>query len=388
MKRIYLDHAATTPMHQEVIDEMTACMREVFGNPSSTHVFGREAKAKIELSRKQIAEALNVLPGEIIFTSCGTEANNLIIRSAVDYSGVQRIITSDLEHKCVKETSREMGERGVELIKVKTNEVGEVDYEDLAQKLKASDKKTLVTLMHANNEIGNLLDVKKVQRLCEENDALFHTDTVQTLAHYPIDLSEMKVDFASCSAHKFHGPKGIGFAYIKKSSGFHAQMTGGGQERGLRSGTENVYGVIGLAKSLEIALRDLDAHQLHIEGLKKYAIDQLKNEIPGIAFNGNSADLDKSLYTVLNLRLPFKDPLIGFELELKGISASQGSACSSGASKVSDVIQSLMSPEEIERTTPLRISFSSENSKEEIDVLVNVLKNISQKHQNAQHELD
>ncbi|HUH35894.1 MAG TPA: cysteine desulfurase family protein [Moheibacter sp.] len=383
MKRIYLDHAATTPMHQEVIDEMMVSMREIYGNPSSTHVFGREAKAKIELSRKKIAEALNVMPSEIIFTSCGTEANNLIIRSAVEYLGVKRIITSELEHKCVKETTREMGERKeVELLKVTTNALGEIDYQDLEQKLKASPQKTLVTLMHANNEIGNLLDVKKVQEMCEEVGALFHTDTVQTLAHYPIDLGEMKIDFASCSAHKFHGPKGIGFAFIRKSTGFHPQITGGGQERGLRSGTENVHGVIGLAKSLDIALRDLDEHKKHIETLKKYTIEQLQSAIPNIQFNGNSADLDKSLYTVLNLRLPFKDPLIGFELELKGIAVSQGSACSSGASKVSDVIQSLMPLEEIEQTTPLRISFSCYNTKEEIDVLVGILKKINDKHQN------
>lgn len=381
MKRIYLDHAATTPIHQEVIDEMVDCMQNVYGNPSSTHGFGREAKAKMELARKKIAEILHVLPSEIIFTSCGTEANNLVLRSAVDYLDIARIITSDLEHKCVKETSREMSEhRNVDLVIVKTKKFGTVDYDDLEEKLKASDKKTLVTLMHANNEIGNLLDIGRVQKLCEENNALFHTDTVQTLGHYPIDFSQLKVDFASCSAHKFHGPKGIGFAFIRKGSGLHAQITGGGQERGLRSGTENVYGVVGLAKSFEIAIRDLEKHQKHIEELKEYTIEQLRIHIPGVEFNGHSADMEKSLYTVLNVRLPFKDALIGFELELKGIAVSQGSACSSGASKVSDVIQSLMTLEEIEHTTPLRVSFSCYNTKEEIDVLVGVLKKISEKH--------
>lgn len=381
MRKIYLDHAATTPMHQEVIEEMLSCMREVYGNPSSTHIFGREAKAKIELSRKKIADVLGVSPAEIIFTSCGTEANNLILRSAVDYLGVERIISSNLEHKCVKETSREMNEkRNVELLKVKTDKWGDIDYEDLENKLKSSSKKTLVTLMHANNEIGNLLDVEKVLKLCKEHHALFHTDTVQTLGHYPISFREVEVDFASCSAHKFHGPKGVGFAYIKKTPGFHSQITGGGQERGLRSGTENVYGIVGLAKSFEIALRDLEKHKKHIEELKKYTIEQLKKHIPNIEFNGNSANFDKSLYTVLNVRLPFYDALIGFELELKGIAISQGSACSSGASKVSDVIQALLTPEEIEKTTPLRISFSCYNTKEEIDVLVSVLETISKKH--------
>lgn len=381
MKRIYLDHAATTPMHDEVVDAMADCMRTVYGNPSSTHVFGREAKAKMELARKRIAEELKVQPAEIIFTSCGTEANNLIIRSAVDYLGVERIITSNLEHKCVKETSREMNDkRKVELVKVQTDSVGSIDYEDLEKQLKASTKKTLVTLMHANNEIGNLLDLKRVQQLCEQNGALFHTDTVQTLGHYKMNLSELKMDFASCSAHKFHGPKGIGFAYIKKATGFHPQITGGGQERGLRSGTENVYGVVGLDKSFEIAIRDLEEHKAHILDLKKYTIDQLKAEIPSVKFNGLSADLDNSLYTLVNVRLPFKDALIGFELELKGIAVSQGSACSSGASKVSDVLQSILTPEEIENSTPLRISFSCYNSREEIDELVEVLKKISAKH--------
>ncbi|MDD3771388.1 MAG: cysteine desulfurase family protein [Weeksellaceae bacterium] len=381
MKKIYLDHAATTPMHQEVIEEMLNCMQDVYGNPSSTHVFGREAKARLELSRKKIAETLGVSSAEIIFTSCGTEANNLIIRSVVDYLGVERIITSVLEHKCVKETSREMNEkRNVELLKVKTDKWGDIDYEDLEEKLKSSNKKTLVTLMHANNEIGNLLDVERVQKLCKENNALFHTDTVQTLGHYPLNFGELNIDFASCSAHKFHGPKGIGFAYIKKSTGFHPQITGGGQERGLRSGTENVYGIVGLAKSFEIATRDLEEHREHIEELKKYTIEQLKKHIPGVEFNGHSADLDKSLYTVLNARLPFKDTLIGFELELKGIAVSQGSACSSGASRVSDVIQALLTPEEIENITPLRISFSCYNTKEEIDTLVSVLHSIGKKY--------
>jgi len=381
MHKIYLDNAATTPIHDEVIEEMADCMKKTFGNPSSTHVFGREAKAKMELSRKKIAEALNVSPAEIVFTSCGTESNNLIIRSSVDHLGVKRIITSNLEHKCVKETTLEMGEcRNVEILKVKTDEKGAIDYDDLENKLKSSDKKTLVTLMHANNEIGNMLDVERVQKMCEETGALFHTDTVQTLGHYPMNLSELKVDFASCSAHKIHGPKGIGFAYVKKSTGLRPQITGGGQERGLRSGTENVYGVVGLAKAFEMAIQDLDENKSKIENLKKYTIEKLRESIPGVEFNGHSADLDKSLYTVLNIRLPFKDALIGFELELKGIAVSQGSACSSGASKVSAVIESILTPEQIENTTPLRVSFSCYNTKEDIDALVGVLKNISEKH--------
>jgi len=381
MQRVYLDNAATTPMHREVIEIMTECMQNIYGNPSSTHVLGREAKAQMELSRKKIAELLNVTPSEIVFTSCGTESNNFIIRSSVDYLGVTRIITSNLEHKCVQETVSEMeNSRNIEVIRVKLTENGSVDYQDLEQILQSSDKKTLVTLMHANNEIGNLLDVEKVQQLCEEYNALFHTDTVQTLGHYPMDLSKMKIDFASCSAHKLHGPKGVGFAFIRKSLPFKPQITGGGQERGMRSGTENVYGVVGMAKAFEMAIQDLDKHRSHIEKLKSYTIQKLKEEIPGIEFNGLSADFEKSLYTVLNVRLPFKDALIGFELELKGIAVSQGSACSSGAAKVSTVIQSVLDAATIERTTPIRISFSCYNTNEDIDHLVNVLKQINEKH--------
>src|SRR5690606_10564252 len=381
MQKIYLDNAATTQMHPEVIEAMTDCMKSVYGNPSSTHVFGREAKSRMELSRKKIAELLNVSPSEIVFTSCGTESNNLIIRSCVDYLGVSRIITSPLEHKCVKETTNEMAySRNVEVMKVKLDENGSVDYNDLEQKLKNSGKKTLVTLMHANNEIGNILNVEKVQKICQENNALFHTDTVRTIGNYDLDLSEMKIDFATCSAHKIHGPKGIEFAFVKKTSGLKPQITGGGQERGLRSGTENVYGVVGLAKAFEMAIKNLEKHKKHIEELKEYTIQKLKETIPGVEFNGLSADLEKSLYTVLNIRLPFKDALIGFELELKGIAVSQGSACSSGAAKVSTVIQSVLDAATIERTTPIRISFSCYNTNEDIDHLVNVLKQINEKH--------
>lgn len=381
MRKIYFDNAATTQLHPEVIEEMMDCMTNNYGNPSSTHVFGREAKAVIEMARKKIAAGLNVAASEIIFTSCGTESNNLIIRSCVDYLGVERIITSHLEHKCVKETTSEMGKMGrVELLKVKTCEKGEIDFEDLENLLKSSDKKTLVTLMHANNEIGNLLDLKRVQRLCETYHALFHTDTVQTMGHYPLDLKELKVDFASCSAHKLHGPKGIGFAYIRKSSGFHPQITGGGQERGLRSGTENVYGVAGMAKAFEIALRDMDEHTAYIKELKQYAVEKLKTNIEGVEFNGFSADPDKSLYTVLSICLPFSDNLIGFEMELQGIAVSQGSACSSGAAQVSQVLESVLEEGKSEICSPMRISFSIYNTKEEIDILVEALKNISKKH--------
>ena len=382
MQRIYLDNAATTAIRPEVVDEMANVMKNVFGNPSSTHVFGREAKALIEMSRKNIAQRLNVSPAEIYFTSCGTESNNTIIRSCVNDLDVMRIITTDMEHKCVQESVKTEEYKGnVEVIRLNIFKDGNIDYTQLEELLKDQSKKTLVSLMHANNEIGNLTDVKHISKICQENNALFHTDTVQTVGHYELDFQDLGMDFASCSAHKIHGPKGAGFLYAKKASHIKPLIAGGGQERGMRSGTENVYGIVGLSKSLELALDELDTHVNHIKEIKQYTIDQLKEAIPGVAFNGLSEDLDKSLYALLSIKLPFHDTLIGFELELAGIAVSQGSACSSGAAKVSLVMQTLYTEEEIDQMTPLRVSFSHETTKEDIDVLISTLKKIAEKHQ-------
>lgn len=382
MQRIYLDNAATTAIRPEVVDEMANVMKNVFGNPSSTHVFGREAKALIEMSRKNIAQRLNVSPAEIYFTSCGTESNNTIIRSCVNDLDVTRIITTDMEHKCVQESVKTEEYKGnVEVIRLNIFKDGNIDYTQLEELLKDQSKKTLVSLMHANNEIGNLTDVKHISKICQENNALFHTDTVQTVGHYELDFQDLGMDFASCSAHKIHGPKGAGFLYAKKASHIKPLIAGGGQERGMRSGTENVYGIVGLSKSLDLALDELDTHVNHIKEIKQYTIDQLKEAIPGVAFNGLSDDLDKSLYALLSIKLPFHDTLIGFELELAGIAVSQGSACSSGAAKVSLVMQTLYTEEEIDQMTPLRVSFSHETTKEDIDVLISTLKKIAEKHQ-------
>lgn len=382
MQRIYLDNAATTAIRPEVVDEMANVMKNVFGNPSSTHVFGREAKALIEMSRKNIAQRLNVSPAEIYFTSCGTESNNTIIRSCVNDLDVTRIITTDMEHKCVQESVKTEEYKGnVEVIRLNIFKDGNIDYTQLEELLKDQSKKTLVSLMHANNEIGNLTDVKHISKICQENNALFHTDTVQTVGHYELDFQDLGMDFASCSAHKIHGPKGAGFLYAKKASHIKPLIAGGGQERGMRSGTENVYGIVGLSKSLDLALDELDTHVNHIKEIKQYTIDQLKEAIPGVAFNGLSEDLDKSLYALLSIKLPFHDTLIGFELELAGIAVSQGSACSSGAAKVSLVMQTLYTEEEIDQMTPLRVSFSHETTKEDIDVLISTLKKIAEKHQ-------
>lgn len=382
MQRVYLDNAATTAIRPEVVDEMAHVMKNVFGNPSSTHVFGREAKALIEMSRKNIAQRLNVSPAEIYFTSCGTESNNTIIRSCINDLGVTRIITSDMEHKCVQESVKDVESKAhVEVVKLNILKDGNIDYAQLEEVLKDQSKKTLVSLMHANNEIGNLTDVKAISKMCQENNALFHTDTVQTVGHYDLDFQDLGMDFASCSAHKIHGPKGAGFLYAKKASHIKPLIAGGGQERGLRSGTENVYGIVGLSKSLDLALDELEAHVNHIKEIKQYTIDQLKKAIPGVAFNGLSEDLDKSLYALLSIKLPFHDTLIGFELELAGIAVSQGSACSSGAAKVSLAMQTLYTEEEIDQMTPLRVSYSYETTKEEIDILIGTLKKIAEKHQ-------
>lgn len=382
MQRVYLDNAATTAIRPEVVDEMANVMKNVYGNPSSTHVFGREAKALIELSRKNIAQRLNVTSAEIYFTSCGTESNNTIIRSCVNDLDVTRIITTDLEHKCVLESVKDLEKRAkVDVIRLNILKDGNIDYDQLEELIKDQSKKTLVSLMHANNEIGNLTDVKHIAKICQENNTLFHTDTVQTVGHYDLDLKDLGVDFASCSAHKIHGPKGAGFLYAKKATHIKPLISGGGQERGLRSGTENVYGIVGLSKSLDLALDELDAHISHIKEIKQYTIDQLKEAIPGVTFNGLSEDLEKSLYALLSIKLPFHDSLIGFELELAGIAVSQGSACSSGAAKVSLVMSTLYTDEEIDQMTPLRVSFSYETTKEDIDILISTLKKIAAKHQ-------
>ncbi len=390
MNKIYLDNAATTPLSEEVIDAMVEVLKNNFGNPSSTHSLGQEAKILIENVRRDVANYLKVTPAEIIFTSCGTESNNMIIQSCVNHLNVERIITSPIEHKCVAETVLDMKKRnGVEVAYLRPDQKGDVSLSQLENLLKSSDKKTLVTLMHANNEIGNLLDIKKVAILCKENNALFHSDTVQSMAHMNLDFSDIPIDFASCSAHKFHGPKGSGFAYIRKASGLKGIITGGPQERSLRAGTENVCGIVGLGKALEIYLKNMSSYADHIKEIKQYTIDQLSKEIEGVKFNGRSAEMEHSLYTVLSVLLPFKDPMIGLKLDMKGIAISQGSACSSGAAKPSMVMMMVLDEEEMDHTTPLRVSFSHFTTKEEIDTLVEALVEITTSFQiekvNSEH---
>lgn len=382
MNRIYLDNAATTALSEEVIDAMVDVMKINYGNPSSTHSIGQEAKALIEKVRREAADYLKVSPSEIIFTSCGTESNNMILKSCVHHLGVQRIITSPLEHKCVAESIQELKKLfGVEVIYLIPNQKGDINLEDLTKALASSEKKTLVSLMHANNEIGNLLDIEKVAEICKEYGALFHSDTVQTIGHLDLDFSKIKLDFASCSAHKFHGPKGSGFAFVRKSTGLKGIITGGPQERSLRAGTENVVGIVGLGKALNLAMENLSLYQKHIQEIKNYTVSELSAKIKDIKFNGRSAEENSSLYTVLSALLPFKDAMIGLKLDMEGIAISQGSACSSGAAKPSMVMMMVLDEEEMENGTPLRISFCHSTTKSDIDQFVNALSKIAATHQ-------
>lgn len=376
MKQVYFDSAATTQMHSEVIKKMASVMNECYGNPSSTHSYGRQAKSAIESSRKKIAEILNVSASEIIFTSGGTEADNLILRSNVKDLGVKEIITSKIEHHAVLHTVEELQkEYGVKISYVNLTSDGSVDLVHLETLLSASNDLKLVSLMHVNNEIGNILDINKVCSLCQSHNALFHSDTVQCVGHFKMDLKETPIDFIAVSAHKFHGPKGVGFAYIKKKTGLKASIFGGQQERGLRAGTESVHNIVGLQLALELAYEHLEEEKKYIENLKSYFRRQLIEFIPGVSFNGACADFSKSTYTLLNVRLPIsqdKAPLLQFQLDLKGIACSKGSACQSGSVGGSHVLKEILSPDEL--TSPsLRFSFSKYNTESDIDYVLEVL---------------
>lgn len=363
--RIYLDNAATTPLDPEVFEAMKPYMLEDFGNPSSTHSHGRKVRAAIESSRKKIAELLNCTPGEIIFTSGGTEADNAILRSAIATYGIRHIISSPIEHHAVTHTVDHLQKKGVNVHSVKLDEKGHVDMSHLESLLK-SHPESLVSLMHANNEIGNVLDIQRVADLCIEYKAFFHSDTVQTVGHYRHDMKSLQVCGMTAAAHKFHGPKGIGFMFIRKDKKIHSFIHGGAQERNMRGGTENVYGIIGLAKALEIAYRDMDDHAKYIQGLKDRMIEKLKEQVPGVSFNGDSANAQRSLYTVLNVSLPpsEENEMLLFNLDLQGISASGGSACSSGATTGSHVLGALYPNS---KRGAVRFSFSKYNTAEEID---------------------
>lgn len=375
--KIYFDNAATTPLDHEVFEAMIPVLRDDFGNPSSTHSHGRKVKAHMELARKTIASLLNVTPGEIVFTSGGTEADNMALRCSVESLGVKNIITSRIEHHAVLHTAEELAEKGkVALHFVSLLEDGHVDMNSLEQLLKANQN-TLVSLMHANNEIGNLLDIAAVSALCKKYNAYFHCDTVQTMGHYAFNLnpeaSGINIDFAVGAAHKFNGPKGVGFLYVNKRLKIKPLLTGGAQERELRGGTENVYGIVGMAKALEICYRDMEKKQSHIKALKQYIIDRVKSELPEIKFNGDAEG--RSLYTVLNMAFPpqVANEMLLFNFDLSGISISGGSACSSGSNAGSHVIRALNKNLDC---APVRFSFGKYNTIEEADFVLNFVKSM------------
>ncbi|MFN7187584.1 MAG: cysteine desulfurase family protein [Cyclobacteriaceae bacterium] len=369
---IYLDNAATTPLDPEVFEAMKPFLMEDFGNPSSTHGHGRKVRAAIEQARKKVAELLNCTPGEIIFTSGGTEADNALLVSSVKTYGLKHAISTPIEHHAVTHTLETLAQQGsVELHHVRLDAKGHVALEDL-ERLLVQYPGALVSLMHANNEIGNLLPIEQVGELCKKYNAYFQSDTVQTMGHYRHDLKKLTVHSLTAAAHKFHGPKGVGFMYINKDKKIQAVMHGGAQERNMRGGTENVYGIIGLAKALEICYREMEEHQAYIKGLKSYMIDKLRAELPGVRFHGDSDNLTKSLYTVLTVRLPESDEneMVLFNLDLQGISASGGSACSSGATTGSHVLGALYPGSQ---RGAVRFSFSKYNTREEIDFTVEKL---------------
>lgn len=373
MKTIYLDNAATTPILHEVIDAISNAMATVYGNPSSIHHVGRKAKSVVETARKNIAKHFNASAQEIVFTAGGSEADNLILRNAVTNLGITTIISSKIEHHAVLHTMEHLrDEFGIWIKFIDLDESGTVNYAHLEQLLQESDEKKLVSLMHVNNEIGNILNLEKVSELCIAYNALFHSDAVQGVGHFNIDIKQTPIDFFAASAHKFHGPKGVGFAYIKRGFGIHPILHGGEQERGARAGTENVHSIFGMEKALEIACLKMQEESAYIQKLKNYFIDKLTENFEGIEFNGESASENGSSYTILNVRFPKNYAMLLFNLDLKGIAVSGGSACQSGSNQGSHVLHAILPEKEAEKTS-VRFSFSKFNTKEEIDFVIQTL---------------
>ena len=378
MDSIYLDNAATTPVLPEVIDKMKEVLSTSFGNPSSIHSQGRTAKSLIENTRKSIAKELNALPGEIIFTSGGTEGDNMVLQGAVRGLGIETIITSKIEHHAVIHAVENLEKLdGVNVYYVQVLDDGSPDLVDLERLLQHDVSKKLVSLMHVNNELGTICDLEAIGKLCRQNNALFHSDTVQSIGHFQLNLQELPIDFAVAAAHKFHGPKGIGFVYIRRETGLQSLLFGGGQERGFRAGTESVHNIVGLGEAFSHAYSNLDADKSEITDLKKYCVNQLKSTFSDISFNGCCDDLFKSTYTIVNARIPMspeKANLLGFTLDLKGICCSKGSACQAGSDKGSHVLSHILSKKQL-KSPSIRISFSKYNTKKDVDKLVDVLNN-------------
>jgi cysteine desulfurase len=377
--RVYFDNAATTPLDREVIDAMIPYMESHFGNPSAIHFYGRETRAAIEKARKTVAKYLNCSPGEIFFTSGGTEANNMAIRSAVKAYNLRHIISSPIEHHCVEHTVSELKKDGIAVHLVRVDPQGRIDLNHLEELLSSIGERCLVSLMHANNEIGTMIDLNAAGEIVKKHNGIFHSDTVQTIAHFPFDLKNTPVDFISGAAHKFHGPKGVGFIYIRHGIHIPPLLFGGAQERNMRAGTENVYGIVGLAKALETGYEKLTATSDHIKAIKQYMWKRLKNEFSDVGLNG---DLERSLYTVLNVSFPLnnKTQLLLFNLDMAGICASSGSACSSGSNETSHVLEAIQSDP---NRVAIRFSFSKYNTFEEVDYVTEKLKMLAGESQAA-----
>jgi len=377
VKKVYFDSAATTSVSENVVKAMTACLANDYGNPSSTHSFGRSAKSLIEQTRKNIAKQLKVSASEIIFTSGGTEADNFVLNSAVRDLEVKRIITSKIEHHAIGHSAEALQGCFETIVDyVKTDENGSVILSSLEELLQQDKGKTLVSLMHVNNELGNILDIEKTSEICQKYNALFHSDTVQSIGHYDVDLSKVMVDFCAVSAHKFHGPKGVGFVFMRKNTGLNSLIFGGGQERGFRAGTESTHNIVGLDVAFKDVYENLEKDSSYVKGLKKYFIEEVTKAIPSIKFNGLSGDMEKSTYTLVNMLLPVtaqKALIVLFQLDLKGIACSKGSACQSGSSKGSHVLTEILKGDDMMKPS-LRFSFSKYNTKEEIDYVIDVLK--------------
>ena len=374
MNRIYFDNAATTAMDKEVLDAMLPYMTEKFGNPSSIYSYGRESRLAIENARKSVAKLLNAHPGEIFFTSGGTESNNTAIGAAIRDLGCKHIISSPIEHHAVLHTVEHYDHADmVTTSQVRLNSNGHVNLVDLEEQLSSQKERCLVSLMHANNEIGNILDIDAVGELCKRHNAIFHSDCVQTVGHYPIDLRKTPVHFITGAGHKFHGPKGVGILYVNDNIKINPLILGGGQERNMRAGTENLYGIVGFAKALEMAMDNFEKDSVYIQSIKTYMAQQLKANIPGVSFNGDYEG--RCLYTVLSVSFPKteKSEMILFSLDMNNICASGGSACSSGADVGSHVIRALNNNPN--RVT-VRFSFSKHNTKEEVDTVINQLKEL------------
>ncbi|MCV6631395.1 MAG: cysteine desulfurase [Flavobacteriaceae bacterium] len=376
MKTVYFDNAATTALRPEVIEVMQKALEQTFGNPSSTHAFGRSAKTQIEQARKNIAAYIGAQASEIVFTSGGTEADNMVLKSAVQDLGVKHIITSKIEHHAVLHTVEYLKEKyDTKLSFVSLGPKGEIDIHHLEKLLEQTKDKTLVSLMYINNEIGNKLAFHQIALLCQKYRALFHSDTVQAIGHYMINTTETPVDFMAAAAHKFHGPKGVGFAYIRKESGLQPMIHGGGQERGNRAGTESVHNILGMEKALSAAYDNLQKEAEYVDNIQSYFLAQLQQKVPQAACNGFSGDKENSTYTLLNVRLPItaeQATLLLFQMDLKGIACSKGSACQSGSDRGSHVLKQILDKEAYIQPS-IRFSFSIYNTQKEVDYVIEVL---------------